>query len=70
MPYVRIDMIQDGANTEQKAELIRGVTDVFVQVLGRNPEGVYIAINEIPPDNWGIGYQTAAERRRSKESDA
>ncbi len=64
MPYVRVDMIEEGNSPEQKAELIRGITDVLVRVLGRRPEGVYVALNEIPLENWGIGYETAAERRR------
>ena len=68
MPYVRVDMIADGNTTEQKAELIRGITEVFVRVLGRRPEGVYVALNEVPLENWGIGYETVAARRQASES--
>jgi len=37
MPYVNIKITRDGATAEQKARLIRGATDLLVNVLGKNP---------------------------------
>lgn len=64
MPYVNIRITRDGATAEQKAELIRGVTSLLVKVLGKNPETTVITIDEIETDNWGIGGETVAVRRK------
>jgi 4-oxalocrotonate tautomerase len=34
MPYVNIKITKEGATKEQKAELIEGVTNLLVSVLG------------------------------------
>ena len=36
MPYVNIRITREGATAEQKARLIKGVTDLLVEVLGKN----------------------------------
>ena len=33
MPYIKIQITREGASREQKAQLIRGATDLVVQVL-------------------------------------
>jgi len=35
MPYVNIKITKDGTSAEKKAELIRGVTDLLRDVLGK-----------------------------------
>jgi 4-oxalocrotonate tautomerase len=70
MPYVRIEIVEDGTTAEQKSRLIRGATQLIVDILGRDPKGTYVIIDEIPQDNWGIGYESIAERRRSAGSGA
>ena len=62
--HVNIRITRDGATAEQKAELIRGVTSLLVKVLGKNPETTVITIDEIETDNWGIGGETVAVRRK------
>ena len=37
MPFVNIKITKDGATPAQKAELIKGVTDLLVKVLHKNP---------------------------------
>jgi 4-oxalocrotonate tautomerase len=37
MPYVNIKITREGATGEQKAALIRGVTDLLVRVFDKNP---------------------------------
>ena len=37
MPYVNIKITREGATAEQKAELIRGVTELLREKLGKNP---------------------------------
>ena len=55
MPYVNIRITKEGATTDQKAELIRGVTDLLVRVLNKNPATTVVTIDEVDTDNWGIG---------------
>ena len=37
MPFVNIKITRDGVTPEKKAEVIRGVTKLLVDVLGKNP---------------------------------
>lgn len=66
MPYVNVKITREGATAEQKEELIRRMTQVLVDVLGKNPETTIVVIEEIETDNWGIGGATVTERRRKK----
>ncbi|GBE14093.1 MAG TPA: 4-oxalocrotonate tautomerase family protein [Proteobacteria bacterium] len=64
MPYVNIKITRDGATVEQKARVIKGVTDVLVDVLGKNPATLVVVIDEVETDNWGIAGETVTARRR------
>ena len=64
MPYVNIKITDDGVTPEQKAELIKGVTDLLQKVLDKNPQTTVVVIDEVPTDNWGIGGETVTVRRK------
>jgi 4-oxalocrotonate tautomerase len=64
MPYVNVRITREGATAEQKAEVIRRMTQVLVDVLKKNPDTTVVVIDEIDTDNWGIGGTTVTERRR------
>jgi 4-oxalocrotonate tautomerase len=64
MPYVNIRITRDGATAEQKARLIKGVTDLLVEVLDKNPATTLVIIDEVESDNWGIGGESVTTRRR------
>lgn len=65
MPYVNIKVTggSEAPSTEQKAELIRGVTELLSRVLNKNPETTVVIIDEIDIDNWGIGGKSVTIRR-------
>lgn len=63
MPYVNIKITKEGASSDQKAELIAGVTDLLQRVLGKNPATTVVVIDEIETDNWGIGGEQVTIRR-------
>ena len=68
MPFVNIKITKEGATAEQKTRVIRGVTDLLVEVLGKNPQTTVVLIEEIDTDNWGIGGESVTVRRqREKE---
>ena len=66
MPYVNIKVTggREAPSTEQKAELIAGVTDLLARVLNKNPETTVVVIDEVDMDNWGIGGKSVTKRRR------
>jgi 4-oxalocrotonate tautomerase len=64
MPYVNIRITRDGATAEQKQALIKGVTDLLVDVLDKNPATTVVTIDEVETDNWGIGGESVTERRK------
>jgi len=65
MPYVNIRITREGATTEQKAALIKGATQLLVDVLGKNPETTVVVIDEVDTDNWGIGGESVTIRRKA-----
>ena len=64
MPYVNIKITNEGVTPEKKAELIKGVTDLLRNVLGKNPQTTVVVIDEVQTDNWGIGGETVTIRRK------
>ena len=65
MPFVHIRITEDGVSAEKKAEIIRKVTDVMVETLGKNPATTMVVIDEVPTDNWGIGGQPVTQIRKA-----
>lgn len=65
MPYVNIKITREGATAEQKAQLIKGATELLVNVLGKNPATTVVVIDEVETDNWGIAGETVTERRKA-----
>ncbi|MBP2463730.1 MULTISPECIES: 4-oxalocrotonate tautomerase family protein [unclassified Rhizobium] len=53
MPYVKVEIAKGVASVDQKRTVIRRMTEVLVEELGRNPEFVFVVIDEIDTDNWG-----------------
>jgi 4-oxalocrotonate tautomerase len=64
MPFVNIKVTQGGVTAEQKQELIRGVTQLLADVLGKDPKTTFVVIDEVDTDNWGIGGQSVTELRK------
>ncbi len=64
MPYVNIRITRDGATAEQKASLIKGTTQLLVDVLGKNPQTTVVVIDEVDTDTWGIGGETVTSRKQ------
>jgi 4-oxalocrotonate tautomerase len=63
MPYVNVKVTKDGVTKEQKEEIIRGVTNLLKDILGKNPQTTFVVIDEVETDNWGIGGETVTIRR-------
>ena len=56
MPYVNIKITREGGTTaDQKAALMKGVSDLLRDVLGKDPRTTFVVIDEVELENWGIG---------------
>lgn len=69
MPYVKVEIAKGIASVEQKRAVIRGMTDVLVKELGRNPEFIFVVIDEIDTDNWGRKGQSLSDLWQSANAD-
>ena len=65
MPYVNIKITREGATPAQKAELIKGATDLLVRVLDKNPATTVVVIDEVEMEHWGIGGLPVEQYRRA-----
>ena len=62
MPYVNIKVTregttpgQPGVTPEQKAALIKGVSEVLRDVLNKPMDWTFVVINEVEMEDWGVG---------------
>lgn len=51
---IRVSMYP-GRTREQHEALVAELTEAFVRTCGGNPEGVWVTIEEVPPDKWAVG---------------
>jgi 4-oxalocrotonate tautomerase len=63
VPYVNV-RITRGATPDQKRRLIRGMTDLLVDVLDKNPDTTFVVIDEVAVEDWGIAGVPADEYHR------
>jgi 4-oxalocrotonate tautomerase len=67
MPYVNIRVTKEGVTKEQKEQLMKGVTQLLVDVLGKNPKTTFVVIDEVETDNWGVGGESITTLRKSQK---
>lgn len=65
MPYVNIKVTREGVNKEQKARLIKGVTDLLVEDLNKTPATTFVVIDEVEMENWGVGGLPVMDYRKT-----
>jgi 4-oxalocrotonate tautomerase len=70
MPYVKVEIAKGVATVEQKRAVIKGMTDVLVRELGRNPEYIFVVIDEVDTDNWGRKGKSLTELWQESEAAA
>lgn len=65
MPYVNIKITNEHVTPEKKAMLIKGATQLLVDVLDKNPNTTVVVIDEVNTDNWGIAGESITVRRKN-----
>ena len=75
MPIVTIQVTREGTKpgadsvtSEEKAALIKGVSELLRDVLNKPLESTFVVIEEVPTDNWGWGGLPALEYRRRRSN--
>ena len=63
MPYVNIQVTDEGVSREQKQELITSTTRMLQDVLGKSPASTFVVIEEVSTDNWGIAGELVTDIR-------
>jgi 4-oxalocrotonate tautomerase len=73
MPIVTIQVTREGSKpgndsvtAEEKAQLIKGVSDLLLNVLNKPLDATFVVIEEVEMENWGWGGLPAAEFRRQR----
>lgn len=64
MPFISVRITRDGVTREQKAQVIKEITETMERVLHKDPLLTHIVIEEIDTDNWGYSGITTTEYRR------
>ena len=71
MPIVTIQVTREGTTPDrdsvsaaEKAALIKGVSELLLNVLNKPLESTYVIIEEVELDNWGWGGLPTVEYRR------
>jgi 4-oxalocrotonate tautomerase len=67
MPYVNIKVTNEGVTADQKVRLIEGVTKLLGDVLNKPPHTVFVVIDEVETDNWGVAGQTITSLRQKSK---
>ncbi|ONN63887.1 MULTISPECIES: tautomerase family protein [Herbaspirillum] len=70
MPYVNIKVTREGTvagasstTPEQKKALIKGVSDLLYEVMGKPHGSTFVVIDEVDIDSWGVGGLPTKEYR-------
>jgi 4-oxalocrotonate tautomerase len=66
MPFVSIRITREGNTPEQKAQVIKEVTETLERVLHKSPALTHITIEEIDTDNWGFEGRTTTAIRKER----
>jgi 4-oxalocrotonate tautomerase len=73
MPIVTIQVTREGTKpgvnsvtAEEKAALIKGASELLLNVLNKPLDSTFVIIEEVDTDNWGWGGLPALEYRRQR----
>jgi len=55
MPYVNLRLVKDQVTSEQRNKIVNGLTDLIVNIMGRDRNFTVITIDELDQDQWAIG---------------
>jgi len=63
MPYVNIQVTDEGVSREQKQAIVTATTNMLRDILGKTPATTFVVIEEVSTDNWGLGGELVTDIR-------
>jgi 4-oxalocrotonate tautomerase len=66
MPFINVKQLA-GRSEEQKARIARELTETYARITGVKPENIWVAIEEVPRENWAMAGTTVAELDRRSQ---
>ena len=61
MPLIQVQMFS-GRTPEQKRNLVRALTDAFVQTVGSTPDAVDVILTDIEKSDWARGGELFSDK--------
>ncbi len=66
MPIIRVEMFE-GRSVEQKRELVAVFTREMSRICGGSPDGIYVVIEDVKKENWGLGGKLGSDKYPEKK---
>ena len=61
MPLIQVQMFA-GRTPQQKRDLVRALTDAFVETAGSTPESIDVILTDVEPSDWAQGGTLFSEK--------
>ena len=61
MPVIRLEL-WEGRTLDQKRELVKVLTRETARILNKDPDAIYMVIQDVPMENWGAGGELCSEK--------
>ena len=61
MPLIQVQMFA-GRTPQQKRDLVRALTDAFVETAGSMPESIDVILTDVKPSDWAQGGTLFSEK--------
>ena len=61
MPLIQVQMFT-GRTPQQKRDLVRALTDAFVETAGSTPESIDVILTDVEPSDWAQGGALFSEK--------
>ncbi|MFL2551181.1 MAG: 4-oxalocrotonate tautomerase [Arenicellales bacterium] len=62
MPLIQVQMFA-GRTPQQKRDLVRALTDAFVETAGSTPDSVDIILTDVEQSDWAQGGELFSEKQ-------
>lgn len=62
MPLIQVQMFA-GRTPQQKRDLVRALTDAFVEAAGSTPDAVDIILTDVEQSDWAQGGELFSEKQ-------
>ncbi len=61
MPFVNLKLVKGQTTPEQRQNILKGLTELIVNVMGRKRDFTVITVDELEKNQWAIGGKTLEE---------